>query len=391
MELLTCVCDAARRFRERSARDEDIAASLVELGVVATIRKFTLGEKLRQCRAVRRRGRLHRGVPSGNVPADTVRAFARATLDRVLSSSKRPGAALADKATRALVFIIERIPSHSWADAFYERDDLEWVRVALRDPWPRRRARVRDARRRRRSGFANRRRRRRHVSGRLRSRRRARARRARGPEDARRGVQMRRLTRRRKRRRREHRRRSRRRFVSRRRRAASSTPFLRYPCSPPPTSGARSRACSRGKPIQTTIARRCFVAAPPRRYSPPPASRARRRRGVDFNPNHEADGTMWHGAFGVLRAPSRDDDVVADDAHAAANVASLLGVVTAAGCKTMDAALAAARCAAVRRRVDAGASRRPTPPSRAPRRRAPRLWRRCSKPTRAVTVTANAT
>ena len=70
----------------------------------------------------------------------------------------------------------------------------------------------------------------------------------------------------------------------------------------------------------------------------------------DFNPNHEADGTMWHGAFGVLRAPSRDDDVVADDAHAAANVASLLGVVTAAGCTTMDAALAAD---ALRRRFDA--------------------------------------
>ena len=119
---------------------------------------------------------------------------------------------------------------------------------------------------------------------------------------------------------------------------------------------ARSRACSRGKPIQTTIARRCFVAAPPRRYSPPPASTRWLGEAVDFNPNHEADGTMWHGAFGVLRAPSRDDDVVADDAHAAANVASLLGVVTAAGCKTMDArqrSPADSRCRRrLRRRLD---------------------------------------
>ena len=45
MELLTCVCDAARRFRERSARDEDIAASLVELDVVATITQSLLSAK----------------------------------------------------------------------------------------------------------------------------------------------------------------------------------------------------------------------------------------------------------------------------------------------------------------------------------------------------------
>ena len=34
---------------------------------------------------------------------------------------------------------------------------------------------------------------------------------------------------------------------------------------------------------------------------------------------------MWHGAFGVLRAPSRDDDIVADDAPAAVKDASKLG------------------------------------------------------------------
>ena len=354
MELLTCVCDAARRFRERSARDEDIAASLVELDVVATITQSLLSAK--NCDNAARCAAVDASIAAfrlGDVPADTVRAFARATLDRVLSSSKRPGAALADKATRALVFIIERIPSHSWADAFYERDDLEWVRVALRDPWPRRRARAfetlaaavgpgspiadvvavtfpdvfdlaveraldeREAPKTRVEAF-------RCVASLV-----AGSAAAESTVDVRddglyRGAAA---------------------------AASSSTPFPSLPM------------------LAATDVWRAFARVLTRETDPNDHRAAMLRRGAsaallaaarvdalgvaeafDFNPNHEADGTMWHGAFGVLRAPSRDDDVVADDAHAAANVASLLGVVTAAGCKTMDVALAAD---ALRRRFDA--------------------------------------
>ena len=317
----------------------------------------TSSRRLRKVYSRRKIATMPRGAPPwtrsiaafrlGDVPADTVRAFARATLDRVLSSSKRPGAALADKATRALVFIIERIPSHSWADAFYERDDLEWVRVALRDPWPRRRARAfetlaaavgpgspiadvvavtfpdvfdlaveraldeREAPKTRVEAF-------RCVAS----------------------------------------------LVAGSAAAESTAPstFETTVCiAASPTASSRSSTPFPSLPmLAATDVWRAFARVLTRETDPNDHRAAMLRRGAsaallaaarvdalgvaeafDFNPNHEADGTMWHGAFGVLRAPSRDDDVVADDAHAAANVASLLGVVTAAGCKTMDAALAA--------------------------------------------------
>ena len=186
--------------------------------------------------------------------------------------------------------------------------------------------------------------RRRHVSGRLRSRRRARARRARPPKtrvEAFRCVAS----------------------LVAGSAAAESTVDVRDDglyrgCRPP---GVSSSAPFPSLPmLAATDVWRAFARVLTRETDPNDHRAAMLRRGAsaallaaarvdalgvaeafDFNQIFEADGTMWHGAFGVLRAPSRDDDVVADDAHAAANVASLLGVVTAAGCKTMDAALAA--------------------------------------------------
>lgn len=345
MELLTCVCDAARRFRERSGCDEDVAAALVELDVVATTTRSIISAKncdnAARCAAVDASIALFR---LGGVSADTVRAFARATLGRVLSSSsKRPGSALADKATRAIVFIIERTPSDSWADAFYEGDDLEWVRVALNDPSPRRRARAfetlaaavgpgspiadvvavafpdlfdlastsalddHEAAATRAEAFrcvAS------LVAGSAAAESAVEVRDDgfyRGDADD----------------------------------GASATPF---PSLPMLAATDIWRAFARVLTGET--ARGDHRAAMLRRGASSALLAAARvdalgvAEAFDFNPNHEADGTMWHGAFGVLRECSRADDA-ADDAHAAANVAALLGVVTAAGCKTMDAALAA--------------------------------------------------
>ena len=348
MELLTCVYDAARRFRERSGCDEDVAAALVELDVVATTTQSIISAK--NCDNAARCAAVDASIAAfrlGGVPADTVRAFARATLGRVLSSSsKRPGSALADKATRAIVFIIERTPSDSWADAFYEGDDLEWVRVALNDPSPRRRARAfetlaaavgpgspiadvvavafpdlfdlastsalddREAAATRVEAF-------RCVASLVA-----------GSAAAESAVEVRDDGF----------------YRGDAGDVASATPF---PSLPMLAATDVWRAFARVLTGET--ARGDHRAAMLRRGASSALLAAARvdalgvAEAFDFNPNHEADGTMWHGAFGVLRECSRAnvDDDVADDAHAAANVAALLGVVTAAGCKTMDAALAA--------------------------------------------------
>ena len=366
MELLTCVCDAARRFRERSARDEDIAASLAELDAVATITQSLLSAK--NCDNAARCAAVDASIAAfrlGNVPADTVRAFARATLDRVLSSSKRPGARVGGQGERrssssssAFPRTRGRTPSTNETISsgcaspcatrgLVDARAFETLAAAVgpgspiaASPPPRFRtssispssARSTSARPRRRAS--------RRSDASPHSSPEAPPPRAPSTFET---------------------------TVCIAARHVSSTPFLRYPCSPPPTSarvraraheGNRSKRPSRGD-------------ASSRRLRGVTRRRPRRRAGVaeafDFNPNHEADGTMWHGAFGVLRAPSRDDDVVADDAHAAANVASLLGVVTAAGCKTMDAAPPPTRCAG-------GSTPPPTPARLDVRRR--RLARR---------------
>ena len=64
----------------------------------------------------------------------------------------------------------------------------------------------------------------------------------------------------------------------------------------------------------------------------------------DFNPNHNDDGNMWYGAFDVLKRSkaSFSGRALVDAANSASNIASLLGVMLVAGVKSFDAKLAAA-------------------------------------------------
>lgn len=64
----------------------------------------------------------------------------------------------------------------------------------------------------------------------------------------------------------------------------------------------------------------------------------------EFDPNHDKDGNMWYGAFAALKRAHNAfaGRAFVDAAHAASNIASLLGVILVAGVRSFDAKLAAA-------------------------------------------------
>ena len=347
MDLLANVCEATRRYRLYAPLDVDadaLVARLVQVDCVGVVTESVIAAK--NCDYAARCAAVDASVAMlrlGAAPAESVFEFTSSLLDEVCPSytaQDHRGSALMQKATQGLLFIVESLPKEQWIDAFYERSSLSWLSDLLQDSSSRMRARAYDilavavgpnspivdiiadefpdlfddaafcaldegeaaiAR----SSACK-------CIGSLMAGSAAAETSLEVPDDG---------------------------FHPD---AHSSVPFPSIPMLAAKTvwrdlarilmedvrgDAERVGALHRGVTAALLAAARVDAHGIAEAF--------------DFNPKHEGDGNMWHGAVGVLRRVTFEGYGSSDSCAAASNVAALLGVMTVAGVQSFDAKLAA--------------------------------------------------